>query len=211
MPKAETGVLDQGLAELGVEVSERGRQQLSTLSHELSRWGARINLTGHRDPETITRRLVLDALALLASIPTFQLLADLGSGAGFPGLPMAIVEPNREFILVESRERRHFFQRQMIRQLGLANVRALQGRFDVLEPTACDAVVTQAVADPAALVGTMLRWSASGGMLLVPGGELDRSPDPDPRFTAARSLTYQVPLGGPRRTLWVAQAARSAE
>lgn len=201
-------VLAQGLSELGLDPPADVLDALATLARELEAWGSKINLTGHRDAETITRRLVLDAATVLVRLPLFDSLADLGSGAGFPGLPMAILDPSRRFVLVESRERRHFFQRQMIRQLGLENVVAIRGRFDELEPERCQAVIAQAVATPAALVDAMLRWVTPGGLLVVPGGMLHREVPLDQRFHGAHSLEYEVPLLGPRRTIWVARDAR---
>jgi len=199
-------LLDRGFSELGEPLSPLARERLVTLGCELERWSARINLTGHRDAETITRRLVLDAGALLQRLPPFDSLADLGSGAGFPGLPMAVLEPARHFVLVESRERRHFFQREIVRKLELQNVALVRGRFEHAPAEACDLVIAQAVARPAVLVPAMLRWSRPGGLLVVPGGESAEAAALDRRVDAPRSVEYRVPLGGPRRTAWLARA-----
>jgi 16S rRNA (guanine527-N7)-methyltransferase len=199
-------LLRSGLRELGLKACNEQIVSLTTLATQLERWGARINLTGHRDAETIIRRLVLDAAALLAALPSFSSLADLGSGAGFPGLPMAILAPERRFILVEARERRHYFQREMVRQLGLEQVEAHRGRFDELEPICCEAVVAQAVATPSALTEHLLPWAEPSGFLVVPGGETGRLADPREDLVV-RSLEYEVPLGGPARTVWLAERA----
>ena len=198
--------LDRGLRELRIDRGAEAQERLATLALELERWGSRINLTGHRDAETIVRRLVLDAAALLAALPPFESLADLGSGAGFPGLPMAVLEPERHFVLVEARERRHFFQRQMIRQLGLGNVEAVLGRFDELEPRRCQAAVAQAVASPEALSAALERWCLPGGFVVVPGGETPRD-GASTSTHAGRNLEYRVPLGGPARTLWLSDVS----
>jgi len=196
-------ILESGLAEIGPVPTVAQVRDLATIALELERWAARINLTGHRDAETITRRLILDAAALLSVLPPFSSLADLGSGAGFPGLPLAVLSPGSRVVLVESRERRHFFQREIIRRLPLSNVTAVLGRFDAIEPTVCQLVVAQAVSSPGALAPVMRRWAATGGSLVVPGGEGAREAVIGDLST--RTLSYRVPLGGPRRTVWIAE------
>jgi 16S rRNA (guanine527-N7)-methyltransferase len=199
-------ILAAGLAELAVDVSEAQLDALSVLASELERWGARINLTGHRSAEAIAKRLILDAAALLQVLPPFPSLADLGAGAGFPGLPIAILAPERTVVLVESRERRHFFQREMIRRLGLDQVRAVHGRFDEVEPIGSGAVIAQAVASPEALAPQLLRWALPRALLLIPGGSSPRGAAPGKLGLAPRTLEYRVPLGGPMRTVWTAKA-----
>lgn len=198
-------VLSAGLAELGAEVSAGQLATLGVLSGLVAAWGARINLTGHRDTETVARRLVLDAASLLAVLPPLESLADLGSGAGFPGLPMAILRPQLSVALVEARERRHHFQRHAIRTLGLRNARAVRGRFEEIEPGRCEAVIAQAVAPPERLVEWMLRWARPGAVLIVPGGTSPRSAGARVELSSSRSTTYRVPLGGPERTVWIGE------
>lgn len=205
MPDGVREILENGLAELGLDVPGERREKLSTLALALEQRGSRTNLTGHRDAPTIAHRLILDAAALLPLLSDFESLADLGSGAGFPGLPMAVLEPTRRFVLVESRERRHFFQREMIRQLGLTNVLSLRGRFDEIEPEPCEVVIAQAVARPKQLVDAMLRWAGRGALLAVPGGEGAVVQVEDARLEQARIEAYAVPLRGPARTLWSAR------
>ena len=166
-------------------------------------WSPRIQLTGYRTPEAVVQRLVLDAAALLARVPECASLADLGSGAGFPGLPAAILRPGCAVTLVEARERRHHFQRAAVRQLGLANARPLLGRAETLEAQPHAAVVAQAIAAPTRALRWMLRWAAPGGLLLLPGGAAP------PVVPAIRGVAfeahwpYRVPCGGPERSLWV--------
>jgi 16S rRNA (guanine527-N7)-methyltransferase len=173
------------------------------LAEQVEGWGRSINLTGHRSLEAVVRGLLLEAAALLVEAPGFVSLADLGSGAGFPGLPIAILRPEVEVTLVESRRRRHHFQRAVLRELGLANVRALRGRVEELPPSPHAAVVAQALARPARALEWMPRWAAPGGWLLLPGAEA--APEvPEAigyRFEALRR--YRLPCGGPARTLWI--------
>jgi 16S rRNA (guanine527-N7)-methyltransferase len=196
-------LLLEGAAELGLDLDRARAEALLELAALLVAWGGRINLTGHRDQEAVVRGLVLEAGALLVHAPDFSCLADLGSGAGFPGLPIAVLRPDVEVTLVESRLRRHHFQRTAVRELGLAKVLPLRGRAEVLAPTPHQAVVAQAMARPARALAWMLPWAAPGGWLLLPGG--DRPPEvgdvPGCQFESL--VRYRLPCGGPARTLWI--------
>lgn len=203
-------VIAGGLTELGLQSSPEQHGRLAELARLVEAWGARINLTGHRDAEAVARRLVLDAAALLTALPAFDSLADLGSGAGFPGLPMAVLRPRMRVVLVEARERRHHFQRHAIRVLGLANVRAVRGRIEEVAAERCQAVIAQAVAAPEHLVDWMLRWAQPGALLIVPGGTSPRTAGSRrQQILEERSASYRAPLGGPERTVWLARAPSS--
>lgn len=197
---AET--LERGLAEIGLLVAPPDRLALLELAHLVDRWGSRINLTGHRGADAIVRRLVLDAAALVAVLPDVASLADLGSGAGFPGLPIAILRRGCRVTLVESREKRHHFQRAACRAFELANATALRGRAEQIDPLPHAAVIAQAMARPVDALPIMLRWVEIGAQVLLPGGA--EAPDiDDPRVSTERIAHYRVPLGGPQRSLWI--------
>jgi len=203
---AARSLLDQGLDELELAVSDQQLAALLGLASLLAQWSKRINLTGHRTASEIVRRLILDAAALAARLPEVASLADIGSGAGFPGFPVGILRADCQVTLVESRERRHHFQRQAIRQLGLRNVRTERGRAEVLEPTLHTAAIAQAVARPADALPLLLPWVEIGGLLLFPGSTPPPPiPHDDPRACFEPFATYRVPLGGPERTLWTAR------
>jgi 16S rRNA (guanine527-N7)-methyltransferase len=203
VPSELQRTLEEGLSALSRPCAPDQLLELVELSTLLEQWSGRMNLTGHRSAVGIAKRLILDAAALLDLLPPFERLADLGSGAGFPGLPLAILEPEREFVLVEARERRHHFQREAIRRLGLRNVTSLRGRFEELEPLECGAVVAQAVAPPARLIDAMLRWAGPGASLLIPGGPRPPSLPADPRIREVRTGSYRVPPDDWARSYWL--------
>lgn len=199
-------LLAEGLDELQLVVTESQLGRLVDLALLLAHWSKRINLTGHRTAPEIARKLILDAAAITTRLPEIASLADIGSGAGFPGLPVAILRENCRVTLVESRERRHHFQRQAIRQLGLENSRAELGRAEALEPALHGAAIAQAVAKPAAALPLLLPWVEFGGLLLFPGSDPPpQVPKDDPRVCFEPVAFYRVPLGGARRTLWSAR------
>jgi 16S rRNA G527 N7-methylase RsmG len=136
-------------------------------------------------------------------LPTAHRIADLGSGAGFPGLPIAVVRPAARVALVEARERRHHFQRTAIRALGLTNVDTHRGRVEVLEPIESDGVVAQAIARPRRAVELAIPWCVSGGWIAIPGAETPPAPGDFDGIVQARTISYAIPCGGPSRTLWL--------
>lgn len=195
--------LARGLSELSVEVAPEQQQMLLDLADLTDAWGQRLNLTGHRGPTRIVERLVLDAAALLGVLPLLASLADLGSGAGYPGLPLAVLCPRLRVTLVESRERRHHFQRAARRALGLENAYPLLGRAEELAAEPHSAAIAQAMARPERALEYMLPWVEPGGWLLLPGAESPPQVPRDRRWLEVEVRRYRVPLGGPDRTLWL--------
>ena len=211
MPQEQLQAAREAL-ELGLTALEYDREpatvdRLAQLAILLASWAPRMNLTGHRGADQIARRLILDALALIRVLPDFETLADLGSGAGFPGLPIAILFPDRSVLSVESRSRRVSFQKTVVRELGLENVTILLGRIQELDPVEADGVVAQAVAPPERVLDLMLPWCRSGGWLAIPGtpDSLAPPPAPAPSYSNVEELRYRVPLEGPERRVWLAK------
>lgn len=196
-------LLNRGLAEL--QLAPALVEPLAELCRLVADWASRMNLTAHRTPDDVARRLVLEALALARASPSAEpeSLADLGSGAGFPGLPMALLWSRCRVVLIESRERRHHFQRAAIRALGLENATAVRGRAEELVPIRHEVVVAQAVAAPAMALAWMAPWAADSGWLLLPRAATAAPIEPPAGVEPAFVRAYRVPLGGPPRTLWV--------
>ena len=156
-------------------------------------------------------RLVLDAAALAGSLPELtgsRNLADLGSGAGFPGLPIAILNPHVEVMLVDSRRKRNHFQREVRRRLGLRNVSPILGRSDEVEQVACDIVVAQAMAQPRAALELMVEWSHPGTLLVLPASDTATRPDYPDGIKEPSLREYRVPGVGTLRKLWVTGLVR---
>jgi len=93
--------------------------QLSTYLDLLLKWNARTNLTSIRDPEEIVRRHFGESLFLATQLPACRTLLDLGSGAGFPGLPIQLALPELRVMLAESQNKKASFLREVVRTLGL--------------------------------------------------------------------------------------------
>ncbi len=153
--------LEQGIAALRVRLPEDAVEQLLAYQALLERWNHAYNLTAVRDPEQMITRHLLDSLAV-APFVHGETLADLGTGAGLPGIPLAIAEPQRRVLLVDSNGKKVRFLREAIRTLELANVRVEQARVETLAGS-FDCITARAFAS----LGDMLTW---GGHLLAPDG-----------------------------------------
>jgi 16S rRNA (guanine527-N7)-methyltransferase len=201
---AARDLLEAGFAELELDLTADRREKLLALAVLLAAWAPRLNLTAHRSQTAIVHRLILDAVALSQALPEEPgSLADLGSGAGFPGLPLAVLWPGTRVTLIESRERRVHFQRAAIRALEVRNVRALWGRSDQITREPQDLVIAQALAAPDRALQLLVPWSRPGGLLALPGAEQPPAPAEHPDVTALGVQRYRVPCGGPERTLWL--------
>jgi len=173
----------------------------------LAKWNRTYNLTAVRDPGDMVSRHLLDSLAVLPFVHGTN-LADLGSGAGLPGIPLAIARPDLAVTLIESNGKKARFLREAIRSLPLANVSVAQAR---VQDTAgaFDTVTARAFAS----LHDMLAWA---GHLLAPGGrwlalkgladpaELDAIPV---GFRVVAVHELQVPdTDGERRVIELARA-----
>jgi len=155
--------LEAGLAALGLDRAHAA--PLLAYLALLARWNRTYNLTAVRDPQEMVGRHLLDSLAMHAHVGDGT-LADLGTGPGLPGIPLAIVRPGLAVTLVESNGKKARFLREAVRTLGLANARVAESRIEALaEPGAYDAITARALATLPLIV-------ALGGHLLKPGGRL---------------------------------------
>ncbi|MGD8808669.1 MAG: 16S rRNA (guanine(527)-N(7))-methyltransferase RsmG [Gammaproteobacteria bacterium] len=130
------------------ETAQTFAEPLARFLNLLAKWNRVYNLTGFRDPQSLLDRVLLECL-LLADYLCGQTIADVGSGAGLPGLPLAITLPERHFTLIESRAKRVHFLRHVVGDLGLKNVRIEHCRAEDLRAAqSFDTVLGRAVAAP---------------------------------------------------------------
>lgn len=170
--------LAAGLAALGLPLDEGARARLLAYRDELARWGRAHNLTGVRDPERMVPVHLLDSLAL-APLVRGARVADVGSGGGLPGVPLAIARPDLEVTLIEPRARRALFLAHIARTLALGNVIVERCRAEDAPPGArYDTVVTRAF-------GTLAEFVAAAGPLCAQGGSLLAAKGRDPRAETA--------------------------
>ena len=138
--------LVQDAATLGVALSEDDARRLLTLLDELARWNRTYNLTAISTPAEMLTHHLLDSLAIQRDLQGTR-IADVGTGAGFPGLPLAVCNPARHFTLIDSTAKKIRFVSHAAQALGLTNVTAVHARAESLRPEApFDTVVARALA-----------------------------------------------------------------
>ena len=184
----------RGLAALGLDTALAPR--LRAYLDLLVRWNHTYNLTAIRDPREMVAKHLLDSLAMLPFVREVSTLADLGTGPGLPGIPLAIALPGLQVTLVESNGKKARFLREAVRTLGLANARVAECRAEALaEPAAYDAITARALATLPVIVavgGHLLR--DSGRLLAMKGTRPDDEVAALPAGWALRSLhRLQVP------------------
>ena len=162
--------LIEGARSLGIELGDDAARRLIAHLDLLDEWGERMNLTAIRDrPSQITKH-VLDSLSVRRYLRGRR-VADVGSGAGFPGIPLAVVAPDLHFSLIESTGKKCRFLEHVRDTLGLANVEVVQSRAEAHNPAVrYDTVLARAVGPVADLVKNAGPLVAGGGRLLAMKG-----------------------------------------
>ena len=164
LPAALQDELQRGLSTLGLDAAKLAPPLLQYLAL-LDRWNRTYNLTAIRDPREMVTRHLLDSLAMHPFVERGT-LADLGTGPGLPGIPLAIAKPDLQVTLVESNGKKARFLREAVRTLGLGNARVAESRAEALdEPAAYDALTARALDVLPGIIEV-------GGHLLKPQGLL---------------------------------------
>ncbi|GAB4173933.1 MAG: hypothetical protein Kow0020_09290 [Wenzhouxiangellaceae bacterium] len=159
--------LEQGLEALGQRLGGGQREQLIDYLELLSAWNRSYNLTAVIEPEAMIDRHLVDSLSIRDHLTGHRIM-DVGSGAGLPGVVLAVAEPDRQFTLVDSNGKKVRFLRHVGRALGLANVDVLKERIEALsfDPLP-DEIVCRALAPLPRLVDWLAPALQRGSRLLA--------------------------------------------
>jgi len=174
MPEV-TETLNKLLKEQSIHLSARQVEQLLWLMDELLRWNQRRNLTAITNPLDVIEKHLIDSLSLLPYLPERGRLLDIGSGAGFPCLPLKIACPELDVVSVDAVAKKIQFQRHVARKLGLGGFVAVHGRIETcLQQTAFregfDLVTARAVTQLKALVALAADYVRPDGSLVAMKG-----------------------------------------
>jgi len=175
--------IKKALADLGQTYPENAADHMATLLEELVRWNQRVNLTAIREAPQMISGHLLDSLSVRPLLRGSRVL-DVGTGAGFPGLPLAIVEPERSFTLVDSNNKKIRFVEHVAGLLDLGNVTAVKARIEDFAPgNRFDTVIARAVAALPRLVEIAGHHVGEGGVFVAlkgryPTEEIQQLPEP---------------------------------
>lgn len=159
--------LADGLERLDMKLSTDQREQLLAFLDLLKRWNRAYNLTAVDQPAEMVARHLIDSLAIAPWL-IGQRIVDSGTGAGLPGVPLAIAFPERHFVLIDSNGKKIRFLRQVRRELGLGNIEPVQARLESLpDIERPDTVTARALAPMEKLVLWHKEWIDQGTRLLA--------------------------------------------
>src|ERR1700693_909798 len=176
-PSSDT--IHRALAEFRLSASDKQVQQIQQYMGMLLKWNEAVNLTATRAPLEILYRHFCESMFAASVVPLDNgRLADVGSGGGFPGLPLKLLRPSLEVFLVESNVKKATFLAEVVRALDLEGARVLVSRYEELgeELTPLDVVCSRAVGE----FSTFLRWASSDAvdakqvLLWIGGRDLDQ-------------------------------------
>ena len=206
-------VFSHGLEELGMTLTSAELGKFYLLADELGKWSRKINLTAIRGDEDIAVKHFLDSLTLLRAIGTRGSLLDIGSGGGFPALPVKIVLPDLHVVSVDAVEKKIIFQRHAARLLGLHHFDALHVRGEELAGTYAghfDWVVSRAFSDIPTFVRMALPLVKESGKIVAMkgrGGKDEAHAAEHPLADMGARLTdvveFSLPVSGDARSLVV--------
>lgn len=172
MPDVLLHRLSKGLDELGVEISAKAKHALVDYVLQLDKWNKTYNLTAVRNTEQMISRHVLDSLTILPFLHGTRIL-DVGTGPGLPGLPLAIVESDMFFTLLDSNSKKTRFLTQVVADLGLENIEIIQERSEKFQPDEkFDTLTTRAFATVTEMLEKCGHLCAANGRLIAMKGIL---------------------------------------
>ena len=181
--------LERGVAELGLELPSGSRDRLLQYLELLAKWNRTYNLTAVREPCAMVSLHLLDSLVVIPHLPIQDgALADVGSGAGLPGIPLAIAQPQWRITLNDASEKKAAFLRQAVMELGLRNVTIHQGRVEAWRPAGRFAIVISRA------FAQLARFIASCRHLVRPGGVLAAMTGAVPVDAGGEVIALRVPL-----------------
>jgi 16S rRNA (guanine527-N7)-methyltransferase len=201
--------LRRGLLALGVTSSDAQVERLERYLALLEKWNRVYNLTAIREPERMVTHHLLDSLAILPHVRGPRVL-DVGSGAGLPGIPLALAAPGLEVTLLDSSHKKAAFLQQAVAELALANATVVAGRIEAWQTAArFDTIVSRAFADLGEFASAAARLLAPGGVIAAmkgvhPHDEIERLPA---GFRVREVLKLDVPLLDAERHLVLVEPA----
>jgi 16S rRNA (guanine527-N7)-methyltransferase len=171
-------LLIEGAKTFGIHLDGKAVEAFELYLKELLKWNQKINLTAIRSEKGIVLKHFLDSLSIFPYFPKSSSILDIGSGAGFPGIPLKIIQPTLAMTLIDSIRKKIDFQRHIIRMLGLKGIEAIHGRVQdngILQSLAgrFDVTLSRAFSDLRTFLVLSLPFLKEGGIVIAMKGEAD--------------------------------------
>jgi len=212
MEAENQSLLIEGAKAFGIGLDQKAVHAFSLYLDELVSWNRKINLTAIRTEKSIILKHFLDSLSPCPYLPASGRVLDIGSGAGFPGIPIKIVRPSLQVTLIDSVQKKVAFQRHILRTLGLQGAEAVHGRAQdpaIQESLSCrfDAAISRALSDTETFLSLSHPFLRPGGLALAMKGVVtDHEVDHvrkmmKKHYEHRRTLPFLLPFSSFKRTI----------
>jgi 16S rRNA (guanine527-N7)-methyltransferase len=212
MEAENKNLLVEGAKTFGIHLDEKTAEAFDLYLKELLKWNQKINLTAIRTEKGIVLKHFLDSLSVFPYFSNISTLLDIGSGAGFPGIPLKMVEPSLEVTLIDSVRKKVDFQRHIIRRLGLKGIEAIHGRVQDKEilkglEGQFDIVMSRAFSDLQTFLVLSFPLLRKGGIVLAMKGRVDRKEMrllptmEEARYRLQKTVPFSLPFSSLKRSI----------
>jgi len=205
-------MLLRGAEAFGIDLTEGTTQAFEIYLRELFKWNQKINLTAIRTEKGVVIKHFLDSLSVCSHIPGHTSVLDVGSGAGFPGIPLKMVQRSLQVTLIDSVRKKVDFQKHIVRLLGLRGIEAVHGRVQEAEVVQemverFDMTISRAFSDTATFLKLSHLLLKRGGMAIAMRGktteeEFQRlSMEEVERYRLQKQVSFVLPFSNIERTI----------
>lgn len=212
MERENKELLVKGALIYGILLDEKMVEVFDLYLRELLKWNQKINLTSIRTEKGIILKHFLDSLSVVPHFPSISTLLDIGSGAGFPGIPLKMIRPSLEVTLIDSVRKKIDFQRHIIRTLGLTGITAIHGRIQDKEflktmQNQFEAVISRAFADLKTFLPLARPFLKQGGFIIAMRGKGDEEewqshlPTEGIGCRLVKTATFSLPFSSDQRSI----------
>ena len=205
-------LLMEGAKTFGIDLDGNAIELFDLYLKELLKWNQKINLTAIRSEKGIVLKHFLDSLSVGPYLPKHFSVLDVGSGAGFPGIPLKIIQPTREMTLIDSVRKKVDFQRHVIRMLGLKRIETIHGRVqdkEILQRLGgqFDIILSRAFSDLRTLLILSFPFLKEGGLVIAMKSEGEGRDIPlftereGARYRLQKTVSLMLPSSSFKRTI----------